>query len=228
MINFFLNKIGKSNYNIDKKIKSKDLFIIIIQRIIKLFRGLLFTIVMPNSHAFKFVGSRVKIKFGHKIKFGKNLFLGDNVNLMALSNDGIIGGKNVTIRRGTSIDCTGVFTEIGNGIIIGDNVGFSDNCFIQVRGNISIGDDVIVGPNTSIFSENHNFQNQNIPTREQGVTRIGVIIENNVWIGANVVILDGVKVGSGSIISAGSVVNKDVIENSIVGGIPAKLIKMKN
>ena len=70
MINYFLNKIGKSNYKIDKKINSKDLFIIIIQRIIMLFRGLVFTIIIPNSHPLKFIGSRVKIKFGYKIKFG--------------------------------------------------------------------------------------------------------------------------------------------------------------
>jgi len=227
MINYFLNKIGKSNYKIDKKINSKDLFIIIIQRIIMLFRGLVFTIIIPNSHPLKFIGSRVKIKFGYKIKFGKNLFLGDNVNLMGLSNEGIVGGENITIRRGTTIDCTGVFSEIGNGICIGNNVGISDNCFIQVRGNISIGDDVIIGPNSSIFSENHNFNDLIIPIREQGVTRKGVVIENNVWIGANVVILDGVKIGSGSIISAGSVVNKDVIKNSIVGGVPAKVLKYR-
>ncbi len=228
MIKYFLNKIGKSDYNIDRKIKSYDLFIIVSYRFFMLIRGLLFTFTMYNSHPLKFIGRNVKIKFGHKIKFGKNLFLGDFVNLMALCENGIVGGKNVSVRRGTTIDCTGVYSQIGQGIVIGDNVGISDNCFIQVRGNVKIGNDVIIGPNTSIFSENHNYNDEFTLVRKQGVTRKGVIIEDNVWIGAKVVILDGVKIGSGSIISAGSVVNKDVIKDSIVGGIPAKLIKMKN
>lgn len=225
MIKFFLNKIGKSDYNIDKKIKMKDLFIIIITRFFMLIRGFFFSIVLYNSHPIKFIGKRVKIKFGHKVKFGKNLFLGDSVCLIALSQNGIKGGNNVTIRRGTTIDCTGVYTNIGEGLEIGNNVGISDNCYIQVRGKVVIGDDVIFGPNTYIFSENHNFHNKNILIRKQGVIRKGVVIEDNVWIGAGVIILDGVRIGKGSVVSAGSVVNKNVNDYTIVGGVPAKLIR---
>ena len=228
MIKYLLKKIGKTNYFLDKEIKSKDLFIIIFHRFFMLVRGFLYTLIIYNSHPLKFIGRHVKIRFGHKIKFGKNLFLGDFVKLMALSKKGIIGGKNVSIRRGTTIDCTGVYSKIGEGIILGDNVGISDNCFIQVRGKIQIGNDVIIGPNSSIFSENHNYNDKSILIREQGVSRKGVVIEDNVWIGAKVVILDGVKIRSGSIISAGSVVNRDVPSDCIVGGVPAKIIKMKN
>ena len=104
-------------------------------------------------------------------------------------------------------------------------LGFLIICFIQVRGSVIIGNDVIIGPNTSIFSENHNFKNKSILIRKQGVTRKGVTIEDNVWVGAGVVILDGVKIGKGSVISAGSVVNKNVDNYTVVGGIPARLIK---
>lgn len=225
MIDFFLKSIGKSDYRIDEKIKARDLIIIIMLRFIMLIRGFFFSIVLFNSHPIKFIGKRVKIKFAHKVKFGKNLFLGDNVCITALSQNGIKGGSNVTIRRGTTIDCTGVYSNIGDGLIIGNNVGISDNCFIQVRGKVVIGDDVIFGPNTCVFSENHNFLNKDIPIRMQGVSRKGVVIEDNVWIGAGVIILDGVKIGQGSVISAGSVVNKNVENNTIVGGIPARLIK---
>ena len=227
MIKYFLDKIGKSDYKIDKKIKSKDLLIIIIHRLIMLIRGFLLTFILTKSHPLKFIGRSVKIYFAHKIRFKKNLFLGNYVTINALSKSGIVGGQNVTIRSGTKIDCTGVYSELGEGITIGDNVGISDNCFIQVRGTVEIGDNVIIGPNTSIFSENHNFENNNILLREQGVTRLGVYIESDVWIGAKVVILDGVRIGTGSIISAGSVVNKDVSPYSIVGGVPAKFIKMR-
>jgi acetyltransferase-like isoleucine patch superfamily enzyme len=227
MIKIFLKWIGKSNYEFDKNLKSIDHLIIFKSRFIMIFRGFLYSIKMPNSHKLKFIGRRVKVEFGHKVHFKRNLFLGDNVRLNALSKGGIIGGENVTIRSGSIIDCTGVYSELGEKLLIGNNVGISENCFIQVRGNVEIGDDVIIGPNSSIFSENHNFENNKVLIREQGVSRKGVKIEKGVWIGSRSVILDGVTVGENSIVAAGSVVNKDVSPYSIVGGVPAKLIKMR-
>ena len=111
--------------------------------------------------------------------------------------------------------------------MIGNNVGISQNCFIQVRGNVNIGNNVIMGPNVSIFSENHNFTNPDLPVNIQGESRKGVIIEDGVWIGTRSVILDGVKIGENSIIAAGSVVVKDVPPFSIVGGVPAKVLKSR-
>jgi acetyltransferase-like isoleucine patch superfamily enzyme len=227
MIKIILTWIGKSNYKFDKDLKPFDYLIIFKSRLIMIFRGFLYSIIMPNSHKLKFIGRGVKVEFGHKIRFKRNLFLGDNVRLNALSKGGIIGGENISIRSGSIIDCTGVYSELGEKLIIGNNVGISENCFIQVRGNVEIGDDVIIGPNSSIFSENHNFQNNKVLIREQGVSRKGVKIEKGVWIGARVVILDGVTVGENSIIAAGSLVNNEVLPFSIVGGVPARLIKMR-
>ena len=103
----------------------------------------------------------------------------------------------------------------------------SENCFIQVRGPLKIGNDVIFGPNCTVITENHQFDDLDIPIRLQGSKRQGVVIGDNVWIGAGCTILDGVKVGNGAIIAAGAVVNSDVPENSIYGGIPAKLLKWR-
>jgi acetyltransferase-like isoleucine patch superfamily enzyme len=114
------------------------------------------------------------------------------------------------------------------GLTIGNNVGISQNCFIQVRGKVEIGSDVIIGPRVSVFSENHNSQKLDVPIVLQGETRKGVKIGNGVWVGSGVTILDGVTIGDHSIIAAGSIVNKDVPEFGIVGGVPAKLIKMRN
>jgi acetyltransferase-like isoleucine patch superfamily enzyme len=106
-------------------------------------------------------------------------------------------------------------------------VGIAQNCFIQVRGEVIIEDNVIFGPNVSVFSENHNFGDPELPVTVQGENRKGVTIESGVWIGTRSIILDGVRVGKNSIVAAGSVVNKDVLPYSIVGGVPAKLIKMR-
>jgi len=116
---------------------------------------------------------------------------------------------------------------MGEGLLIGNNVGIAQNCFIQVRGFVEIGDNVIMGPNVSIFSENHNSDDSDLPINMQGETRKGVKIENGVWIGTRAVILDGVKIGKNSIVAAGSVVTKDVPEFAIVAGVPAKVIKLR-
>jgi acetyltransferase-like isoleucine patch superfamily enzyme len=150
------------------------------------------------------------------------------VRIFSLSKFGIRFGNNVTISDRSIIDCTGVISYIGNGLIIGNNVGIAQNCFIQVRAHVRIGDNVMFGPNVSIISENHNFDKIDMPISKQGVTRKGVIIEDGVWLGTRAIILDGVTIGANSIVAAGSVVSKDVLPFSIVGGVPAKLLKMRN
>ena len=135
--------------------------------------------------------------------------------------------NNVSFGRNCQIECTGVLRELGESLVIEDGVGIAANAFIAVRGNVRIGKNCIFGPNVRIHSENHNFDDKNIPIRLQGATRKGVTIGEDCWIGSGVTILDGVNIGRGCIIAAGAVVNKDVEDYSIVGGVPAKLIKYR-
>ena len=85
-----------------------------------------------------------------------------------------------------------------------------------------------MGPRVNLMSENHNFSELNSSIKSQGIARSFILIEDNVWIGVNSTILPGVTIGSGSIIAAGAVVTKDVPKNTIVGGIPAKIIRSRN
>src|SRR6185437_562692 len=169
------------------------------------------------SKGLLFLGPRCKIIHKSHLQLGKAINIGDNVEINALSIEGIRVGNNVSIHRNTIIECTGVMRSIGIGLTIGNNVGIAQNCFIQVRGKVIIGNDVIFGPGVSIFSENHNFTDLDKPIRDQGEKRIGVTIEDGVWVGSNTVILDGVIVGNNSIIAAGSIVNKNVEPYTIVG-----------
>jgi len=107
---------------------------------------------------------------------------------------------------------------------MGNNVGISPNCYIQVRGNVKIGNNVILGPGAKIFSESHNHFDTNKFINEQGETRKGVTIEDGVWIGSDAIVLDGVRVGAHSIIAAKSLVTKNVPPYSIVSGIPAAVL----
>ena len=84
---------------------------------------------------------------------------------------------------------------------------------------------MIFGPRVNVFSENHIFDRLDTPIKNQGVKKENTIIGNNVWIGANASIMAGVKVGNGCVIAAGSVVTKDIPDFSVVGGVPAKIIK---
>ena len=125
------------------------------------------------------------------------------------------------------IECTGVIRNLGEGLVIGNNVGIAQNCFIQVRGKVTIGNDVMFGPGVSVFSEEHGFEQVEVPMIAQQETRKGVQIGDNVWVGTRAVILGGVTIGEGSIIAAGALVKESVPPYSVVAGIPAKVIRSR-
>jgi acetyltransferase-like isoleucine patch superfamily enzyme len=226
--NKLINKLGRNNYSIDPDIHTLELMSLIRVKAVQLARGFFLKPFIKKSLGLIFLGRKTKIKFKSKIELGKSIIIGDYVEINALSKKGIKIGNNVSILDRTIIECTGVIRNLGNGLIIGNNVGIAQNCFIQVRGDVKIGNNVIFGPNVSVFSENHNFSDPTKFINEQGETRKGVCIEDGVWIGTGSIILDGVTIGANSIIAAGSIVNKDVLPYSIVGGIPAKIIRMRN
>jgi acetyltransferase-like isoleucine patch superfamily enzyme len=124
----------------------------------------------------------------------------------------------------------GRFTE--KTIAIGDHVYIGKGCCFQsAHGEIIIGNDVMFGPGVHIHGGNHEFKSIGHRMNEIGNKTEGddgfVTIQDDAWIGANAIILKGVTVGEGSIVSAGAVVTQDVAPYSIVGGNPARLIKMR-
>ncbi|MBB1194033.1 acyltransferase [Flavobacterium sp. SOK18b] len=160
-----------------------------------------------------------------KIEWGKFLRLGNQVYVSALSKNGIHFGDNVSIGAFSRVIVSTSLNNIGNKIVIGNNVGIGEFAYLGGAGGLEIGDECIVGQYFSCHPENHNYDDLEISIRHQGVTRKGITIGKNCWIGSKATILDGVIIGNGSIIAAGSVVTKSFPENSIIGGIPAKIIK---
>lgn len=112
-------------------------------------------------------------------------------------------------------------------IYLGENVRITMDCCIWAEKNSKIifGDNVLVGPGVKMFCGNHGTELNGIPITFQDRNEADIIIGDDVWIGANSIITSGVIIGSGVVVAAGSVITKNVPENKIVGGVPAKIIK---
>lgn len=176
--------------------------------------------------------SIIKNLFFFGLKY-KKLFIGKNVLLrgkIKLSDDVIIfdnskifGNCNISkkVRISENVEIRTTYTEIS----IGEGTTINRNSMIL--GKVTIGNYCLIAPNVVIVGSNHNFDDKAVYIRKQGISSKGIIIEDDVWVGANVTITDGVKIGKGSIIAAGSVITKDVETYSIVGGVPAKFIKSR-
>lgn len=227
LINKVITKIKREPYEIDEAITFGTMFGIIFERSMMLLRGILRKIFFKKSKGMLFIGKRVKIKNKKKISFRGSATIEDGCFIQALSKGGMTVGNNFSLGRNSIIECTGVIRELGEELVIGDNVGIAANAFIAMRGKIKIGSNTIFGPGVSIHAENHNFQETDKPIKLQGATRKGIKIGEDCWIGSKAIILDGVTIGNHCVIAAGAVVTKDVPDYAIAGGVPAKVIKMR-
>jgi len=168
--------------------------------------------------SFFLFGNASKIKFGQKVKlageidFGNNIYIQDNSDIRGKKikiDDGVFIHENVLIRSNVSIT-------------VGANTTINRNCCILAK--VKIGKNCSIAPNVVIVGSNHLFKDASRSIKSQGSELKGIIIEDDVWIAANVTVLDGVTIGEGAVIAAGAVVNKSVPAFSIVGGVPAKII----
>lgn len=157
------------------------------------------------------------VRFTGTFKFGRNVFLSDNVIMYRniIIDDYSYIGDNVEFRCHSSV-----------AIRIGKKCTVNKNSILI--GKVDIGDDVMIAPDCNIIGASHNFSESKTLIREQGIERKGVVIENNVWLGAKVIVLDGVSIGTGSVIGAGSVVTKSIPSYSIAVGNPCKVVKRRD
>ena len=220
-----ISKIKKEDYVVDSNITFGVVFGTVLRKVRMLVKGMLMKPFFKKAKGILFIGKKCDIRCKNKIEFQGSATVEDYVKIDALSKGGVKIGNNFSIGRNSIIECTGVLRELGESLIIGENVGIAANAFIAVRGSLKIGKNTIIGPGVSIHTENHNFDKLDVPIRLQGATRKGIEIGEDCWIGSKAIILDGVKIGSHVIVAAGAVVNKDVTDYAIVGGVPAKIIR---
>jgi acetyltransferase-like isoleucine patch superfamily enzyme len=172
-----------------------------------------------------FIGRGVKISFPRHLHVGYNCLLSDGVHVNAYSTKGFRLGDNVRVREHVWMLGTAVLTDPGVGLTIGNNVYVGPYCVLGAGGGLSIGNDVTIGAHVDILAENHSFEDPEVPINQQGVKREGIVVEDDCWIGNRVTILDGVRVGRGSVIGAAAVVTRSIPEFSVAVGSPARVIR---
>ena len=158
------------------------------------------------------------------IKLGKQLTIQRNSMLSAQRDDAeILIGDACWL-------ADSVCLEAGRKIVIGDRTSLQSRC--RLLGDVSIGDNCLLAPNVFVSSGKHTFGREPaLPIRVQesiyGSENIPVVIDDDCWLGVNVVVMPGMRIGRGSIVGANSVVTKDIAPYSIIGGVPAKLLKTR-
>ncbi|MFZ2890855.1 acyltransferase [Sulfuricurvum sp.] len=230
MIKFLMNNIlNKINKQID--FNSIGILDIVKYLFAKLYPGIFkfifYKFLLKKCDGLFIVGSRTKIVFKNKLSVGKNCYIADDCYINCLSKQGVILGDRVTIREKAWLQITSDLSNLGEGIMIDSNVYIGPNAILGAAGLLHIKSGNQIGANVQFIAENHIFEDGNHSIAEQGTIRKGIIVEENCWIGNNAIILDGVKIGEGSVIGAGSVVTKSIEPFSIAVGNPAKVIKKR-
>lgn len=133
-------------------------------------------------------------------------------------------GGSISIGPRTTIDCGVIMRSAGGQIVIGADCAVNAYCVLYGSGGIKIGNGVMIASHVSIYAGNHVFSSVSQPMHSQGLNAIGISIADDVWIGTGTRLLDGVEVGTGSVIAAGAVVTKSVAPFTINAGVPARVI----
>lgn len=218
-----VSRIRGECFDIEPTVPVGYLLFYSLEKLIEITRGILIFRGRPWKC---FVGRSVNIRARKLITLEQSASLGDYSTINALSTDGVRCGKNFSLGRYASIECTGTLRTLGKGLRVGSNVGIGANSFLGCAGGITIGSDTIFGNMVTLHSENHTYAAENTPIRLQPVTHNGISIGSNCWIGAKVTILDGVVIGDNCIVAAGAVVvSGRYPNNAILGGVPAKVLK---
>ena len=186
-------------------------------------RGFLYRLLLGSVGRGVVFGTNVVLRHPHKIHLGNNIVIDDNCVLDAKGseNEGIFIKDGVFVGRNTILYCKDGDIRIGQG----SNISF--NCEIFSANTVRVGENVQIAAYAYLNGGDHGFDRTDIAVLQQKRIGRGLVVGDNVWIGAHVTVLDGVTIGRDAIVAAGAVVNKDLPPLSIAGGLPAKVLRMR-
>ena len=212
-------------FQFDAIVTNRLLLSLVYDKTFSVLRGFFYYIINFKKPNVLILGKRVTFFNSRQIDLGKMVKIDDNAFISALGTGGVRIGDNTSIGAYSRIEISTTFNDLGKYILIGNHVGLGQFACLGGAGGLTIGDNCIIGPYLSCHPENHNFDDSTSLIKHQGVSRKGISIGQNCWIGAKVTILDGVTIGDNSVIAAGAVVNKSMPANSVIAGVPARVIK---
>jgi acetyltransferase-like isoleucine patch superfamily enzyme len=189
-------------------------------------RGLYWRPFLGAASGMIFMGRGCKILTSAKLKVGRNFYLGNYAYMDCLSIGGVNIGDNVTIREGCWAQLTSRYDNPGTHIMIGNSVYIGPRSILGAAAPLVIGERCQIGANVSFVAENHAFEGEG-EIFDKGVSRKGITLGSDVWVGNNVTFLDGVVIGESSVIGAGTVVTKSVPPRSVVVGVPGRVIRTR-
>ena len=214
-------------FRLHEKVSTPMLLSFCLQQCMALVRGC-FVLFYGKNPKWMLCGKRVSMYYINKIKWGRLVKIGNDVQFSAMGTEGIRLGNHVSIGAFSRVIVATTLNEPGQFIRIGNNVGIGEFAYLGGAGGLEIGDDCIAGQYLSCHPENHLYSDTDTPIRLQGVSRKGIRIGRNCWLGSKVTLLDGVILGDGCVVAAGAVVTKSFPANSVIAGVPAKAIASRN
>jgi acetyltransferase-like isoleucine patch superfamily enzyme len=186
-------------------------------------RGVLYRLILKMD-GWAAIESGARLRFASQIRLKHGAYIDQGAYLHACPA-GITIGESSIVMHGAVLHVYNFRGLPRAGITIGRDCLVGRYSVIRGQGGVSIGDRVYTSPFTQIIAVNHVFDDPNRPFVDQGITAEGIVIEDDVWLGAGAVITDGVRVGKGSVVAAGAVVTQDVPPYTVVGGVPAREIR---
>ncbi len=183
--------------------------------------GRRFVPLRPNC-TYPIIGFSAHLTGCEKITVGSDVMIGRRASILVEDEGSLHMGDRVVIGTMARLVAREGMIELGNGVHVNEFCSLYGHA-----GGLKIGNDVLIAAGCRLIPGNHTFDRPDLPIAKQPSRSKGIVIEDGVWLGSNVVVVDGVRIGEGAVIGAGAVVSRDIPPYAIAVGVPARVVKMR-